>query len=409
MILDRINNDSLLLNTYNFDGNFLWGMSSRDYLLNTKKDNSVIINPKHQFEKTGVSFYKSELEKYKLDIDLLKKSGISNFRFSLSWARILPDGIGEVNLEAINFYNEILSICIENNIEPFVTLFDSCLPEALENKGGWSNRDILDWFENYVTVCVNEFNSKVKYWIVLNEISVFTGASLFLGKFSLGKNGANAFLAAMHHALLCQSIGFNTIKKYSKNTQIGTFLSCHYIISNTYSEKDLKAAERIDALLNRAFIEPSLGMGYPIDKLPFFKKLSKYSIKGDEDLIKVDFDFIGLQNCTREIVSHDTFIPFLNAKILQEDKVKNVNLNFDVYDELIYHIIKKYSDYEGVKKIIIVENLVDNFDNLDLKSTICNTKTNYIESFLLQIENAIKQGGKLKGCFVSRLNEFDII
>lgn len=409
MILDSIHKDSLLLNTYNFDCNFLWGMSSRDYFLNIKKEHAVFLNPKHQFEKTDVFFYKSELEKYILDIDLLKKSGISNFRFSLSWDKILPDGIGEINLEAINFYNQILSICYENDIEPFVTLFDSYLPEALENKGGWSNREMLDWFENYVTVCVNEFKSKVKYWIVLNEISVFTGASLFLGKFSLGKNGANAFLAAMHHALLCQSIGFNTIKKYSKNTQIGTFLSCYHIISNTYTEKDLKAAERMDALLNRAFIEPSLGMGYPIDKLPFFKKLTKYIIKGDEDLIKVDFDFIGLQNCRREIVTHDTFVPFLNAKILQEDKIKNKKLNFDIFDELIYHIIKKYSDYEGVKKIIIVENLVENFDYLDLESTIRNAKTNYIESFFLQIENAIHQGGKLKGCFVSRSNEFDIV
>jgi beta-glucosidase len=407
MILDFINRDSLLLDTYNFDSNFFWGMSSSDYNINQKKEKPILLNTQHQFEKTDVSFYKSELEKYKLDIELLKQSGISNFRFSLSWSRIMPDGIGKINTEAINFYNDILSICSENNIEPFVTLFDSCLPEVLENKGGWSNREMLVWFENYVTICVTNFKDKVKFWIVLSDISVFTGATIFLRKFSIGKNGANTFLSAMHHALICQSIGFKTIKKYSKNTEIGIFLSGHYIISNTYSEKDLKAAERIDALLNKAFIEPSLGMGYPIDKLPFFKNLSKFIIKGDNDLIKVDFDFIGLQNCTREIVYHDSFIPFLNAKILHEDKVKNTNLNFQVYDELIYLIIKKYSDYEGVKKIVIVENLVANFDYLDLKGTISNTKKNYIASFLLQIFNATQHGGKLQGCFVSRLNEFD--
>ena len=406
MILDFINRDSLLLDTYDFDSNFFWGMSSSEYTINQKREKPIVLNPQHQFEKTDVSFYKRELEKYKLDIELLKQSGISNFRFSLSWSRIMPDGIGEINTEAINFYNDILNICSENNIEPFVTLFDSCLPEALENKGGWSNREMLVWFENYVTICVNNFKDKVKFWIVLSDISVFTGATIFLRKFSIGKNGANTFLSAMHHALLCQSIGFKTIKKYSKNTEIGIFLSGHYIISNTYSEKDLKAAERIDALLNKAFIEPSLGMGYPIDKLPFFKNLSKFIIKGDNDLIKVDFDFIGLQNCTREIVYHDSFIPFLNAKILHEDKVKNTNLNFQVYDELIYLIIKKYSDYEGVKKIVIVENLLENFDYLDLKGTISNKK-NYIASFLLQIFNATQHGGKLQGCFVSRLNEFD--
>ncbi|MFV8342153.1 glycoside hydrolase family 1 protein [Flavobacterium sp. XS2P39] len=411
MIVDNSNKSSLMFQAYDFGDNFLWGMSSGENPVVKKAEDTVFLNTKHQFSTIDVSFYKIELEKYKQDIDLIKQLGISNFKFSLSWSKILPDGVGRINKEAINFYNDVLDICKENGVESFVTLHDSCLPLALEKKGGWSNREILDWFENYVTICVTAFKNKVNYWIVLNEPSFFTGAGHFLGIDSSGKKGSNNFLPALHHTLLCQSVGFKTIKKITaETTQVGTFFSCHYIISNTYSDKNMKAVERIDALLNRIFIEPSLGLGYPIESLPFLKGIAKYKSIGDDDLIQVDFDFIGLQNCTREIVSHDSFVPYLNAKIIKDDKarVKKNYLSFQIYHELIYLIIKKYSKYEGVKKIFIVENVALPFEEVDLDPSIGVQKTNNMQSFLNQMLNAKLSGGKVNGYFVSRLKEFDI-
>jgi beta-glucosidase len=411
MIVDNLNKGALMFQTYDFGDNFLWGLSSGENSIVNKVEDIISLNAKHQFSAIDVSFYKIELEKYKENIALVKQLGLPNFKFSLSWSKLLPEGIGSVNTEALNFYHEVLDICKENGIEPFVTLYDSCLPLALEKKGGWSNREILDWFENYVTICVAAFKEKVNYWIVLNEPSYFTGTGHFLGIDSSGKKGSNNFLPALHHALLCQSIGFKTIKaNTTKATEVGIFFSCHYIISNTYSDKDMKAAERIDALLNRTFIEPSLGLGYPIKSLPFLKGISKYKIIGDEDLIKVDFDFIGLQNCTREIVSHDSFVPYLNAKIIKEDKtrVKKNYLSFHIYHELIYLIIKKYSKYEGVKKIFIVENVVLPFEAIDLDATIGVQKTNSVQSFLNQMLNAKLSGCKVNGYFVSKLKALDI-
>jgi beta-glucosidase len=411
MIVDNLNKGSLMFQAYDFGDNFLWGLSSSENPIEKEAGDTVFLNTKHQFPTIDVSFYKVELEKYKQDITLIKQLGIPNFKFSLSWSKILPDGIGSVNTEAINFYHDVLDICKENGIEPFVTLYDSCLPLALEKKEGWSNREILEWFENYVTICVTAFKEKVNYWIVLNEPTLFTGVGHFLGIDSSGKKGVNNFLSALHHALLCQSIGFKVIKKKTnKTTQVGTFFSCHYIISNTYSDKDMKAVERIDALLNRTFIEPLLGLGYPFKSLPFLKGISKFKSIGDDDLIKVDFDFIGLQNCTREIVTHDSFVTYLNAKIIKEDKarVKKNYLSFHIYHELIYLIIKKYSKYEGVKKIFIVENVVSPFEEIDLDATIGVQKTNNMQSFLNQMLNAKLSGGKVNGYFVSKLKEFDL-
>ncbi|TRX20899.1 family 1 glycosylhydrolase [Flavobacterium franklandianum] len=366
MILENLKTNVILLNKNDF-GNDLFLGSSSYYKENSinNKEKSLLLKKVNYFNTNDSSFYKSELIKYKQDIELIKQAGVLHFRFSLSWSRIIPDGIGEINIEAIHFYNDILDICIENRIEPMVSLFDSCLPTALKNNGGWSNRESLNWFEDYVAICVNAFKGKVTYWIVFNEPSVFTGASSLFEIYPSGKNKIKIFLSVLHHVLLCQSIGFKKIKKIVKTAHVGSFFSYNYCIPMTFSEKDLKAAERIDTLLNRIFIEPLLGLGYPIKSLPFLKNSTKNYIAGDNDLIKVDFDFIGLQNCTQEIVCHNSFVPYFNAKILNYDKlrVKKNHLSLENYHELISHIIKKYSEYDGIKKIIVDENNLTSIPN----------------------------------------------
>ena len=410
MISDNLNPFSLLLQQYDFVDNFLWGLSKNDEPLKKKSD-TFFLDKKQQFSNIDAFCYKTELDKYKQDIALIKQLGITNFKFSLSWSKILPDGIGEGNSQAIHYYHELLDFCTANGIDPFVTLYDFSLPAVLEEKGGWSNREIINWFEYYVSVCVNIFKDKVKYWIVFKEPSFFTGAGHFLGIHSTAKKGVVHFLPALHHVLLCQSVGFNTIKRITSNSQVGTFFSSHYIVSKSYNDKDIKAAERIDALLNRAYIEPLLGMGYPIKSLPFLKNISKYISAGDADLMKVDFDFIGLQNCTREIATHDPSMSYLNAKIINLDKIKSKksHLNFHIYHELMYLLIKKYSKYEGVKKIFIVENLSLPFEAGNLDSAIGIQKTNHLQSFLSQMLNAKRSGGKVDGYFVSRLKEIHTI
>jgi len=107
----------------------------------------------------------------------------------------------------------------------------------------------------------------------------------------------------MHHAVLCQSVGYNAIKSIDSKAQVGTTYSCSYITPYSASPKDKEAAYRVDALLNRLFIEPTLGLGYPIEALPFLKK-TKYTRPEDDELMKVTFDFIGIQNYTREVIAH---------------------------------------------------------------------------------------------------------
>lgn len=311
--------------------------------------------------------YESELIQYRHNIKALQQSGVTFFRFSLSWFRIIPSGIGEFDEKALVFYNNILDICIENQIQPILSLHDTDLPISIELKGGWSNREILVSFEKYVDECVKIFKNKVTHWTIFSEPSVFTGANDFFESYRSNKNKTNTFTSILHHALLCQSIGFKKIKMSCQSAQVGCFFSYTYCSPSTYSIKDIKAAERKDAFLNRIFIEPSLGLGYPIKIIPFLKNIIKFSVKGDDNLIKVDFDFIGLQNCTYKIVRHDPFIPYFNAKMLDYDKLalQNKNLDFTNLHAIAKYIIIKYREYQ-IKSIFIDVNSKDEIAFKDL-------------------------------------------
>jgi len=352
---------------------------------------------------TAANFY----EKYKEDIALVKELGIPNFRLSLSWARILPEGTGAVNQAGLDYYHQVLDACIAQGIEPYVTLYHWDLPLALDKRGGWINREILEWFEEYVTVCVTAFKDKVKYWMVLNEPSVFTGGGYFLGVHAPGKKGLSNFLPAMHHALLCQAVGFKAIKELAPDAQVGTTYSCTYVTPKSYTEKDIKASERVDCLLNASFIEPTLGYGYPVKTLPFFKHMAKYKQPGDEELIKVSFDFIGIQNYTREVVAHNSYVPYINAKIIPANK-RNVDftaMNWEIYPKSIYYMIMKYSKYGEVQKILITENGAAFHDELRGNTISDKERIQYLQSYLEQVYYAKEKGGKVGGYFVWSLTD----
>jgi beta-glucosidase len=413
---DQTNDISFHDTKQDFGTEFIWGLSSSNFQVEKPQDkldegNSILerlSSTRKQLENTNTSeVSKGSCENYIDDIKLLKKLGIQNYRFSLSWSRILPNGMGEIDQEGINFYNDVLNTCIENNIEPYVTLYHWELPLAIEKRGGWTSRDVLEWFEEYTKICANAFKGKVKYWIVLNEPFVFVGGGYFLGVHNLGKKGLNNFLPAMHHVLICQAIGYRILKEIDPTTEVGTVYSCSYITPLTYSEKNIKAAERIDTLLNRAFIEPTLGLGYPTKVLPFFKHINKYLLPGDQELIKVDFDFIGLQNYNREVVEHHSYTPYVNAKLIPANKRKIANpiMNWELYTKSIYMMILKFSNYPGVKNIIVTENNSSFQEQIKEDIVEENTRGFYMQNYMQEVLYAKKKSDKLKGCFFLVINK----
>ncbi len=340
--------------------------------------------------------------KFEDDIVLMKSMNIKHFRFSLSWSRIIPNGSGDVSNAGIDYYNRVINFCLECGITPWVTLYHWDLPQTLQNKGGWTNRDMVSWFENYVNVCATHFGDRVKNWMVLNEPMVFTGAGYFLGVHAPGNKGLKNFLPAIHHAVLCQAAGGRILRDLVDNAFIGTTFSCSQITPYRNTPRDILAAKKADALLNRLFIEPSLGLGYPTEYVPVLKRIERYIQPEDAKNMSFDFDFIGVQNYTREMVAHSYFVPYLQAKMVKASKrhVKTTLMDWEVYPPSIYHMIKQFNAYTGVKKIIITENGAAFPDTVISGQIHDSERLNYLQSHLQQVYKAKKDGLNVEGYFV---------
>lgn len=340
--------------------------------------------------------------RYADDIALLYQLGIPNYRFSVAWSRILPNGIGAVNYKGIDFYNRVIDFCLELGIEPWLTLYHWDLPQALQQKGGWVNRDVLHWFAYYTDCCIKNFGDRIKYWMVLNEPMVFTGAGYFLGVHAPGKKGLANFLAAAHHAALCQAEGGRMIKAAKPQVKIGSTFSYSHIEPATNNERDIKATIKVDALLNRFFIEPLMGMGYPTKQLKVLQRIERFMYAGDENKLKFTMDFTGLQNYTREIVSYAPLMPFIKAKIIKANKrnVPHTQMNWEVHPPSIYHALKRINKYDGIKEIVVTENGAAFADRFSGSKVYDFQRLMYLKNYLQQVLKAKNEGVNVTGYFV---------
>jgi beta-glucosidase len=405
------------VNASDFGDDFCWGVSTSAYQIEGAHDEDgkgpsiwdVFSNtPRKIYQNHNGNKAADFYNCFREDILLLKSLGIKHFRFSISWPRILPNGIGEVNERGIQFYHNVIDTCLENGIVPWVTLYHWDLPYALEKKGGWTNRSILQWFKEYVELCVKHFGSKVKYWMILNEPIAFTGGGYFLGIHAPGRSGLHNFLPAIHHASLCQQIGFQVIKEKYPESEVGsTFSFSHTEPLVTSSPKrnarHQEACKRVDAILNRMAIEPTLGLLYPHADLKVLKAIEKYVKEDDELRLKTPFDFIGIQVYTREIVKHSFFVPYLQAKLINANKrdVSSItSMNWEVHPPCIYEVIKKVAAYTGVKKIIITENGAAFNDVPDQDGVKDIYRTNYLKQHIQEVKRAKDEGINVKGYFV---------
>jgi beta-glucosidase len=373
------------------------GLSVWDTFAQTK---GKILNNDHA--KTANDFY----NRYRDDILLIKKLNIPNFRFSIAWPRIMPTGTGTVNQAGIDFYNRVIDFCLECGIKPWVTLYHWDLPHELELKGGWTNREIVGWFSNYVTICAENFGDRVKNWMVMNEPAVFVGAGYFLGIHAPGRTGIRNFLPAIHHAVLCMAAGGKILRQICPNAQIGTTFSCSDIEPYSSKPRDIAAAKRADAIINRLFIEAVSGMGYP-DDVKIFKEISQYILPGDEQLMTFDFDFIGLQTYTREIVKASFFVPYIGARLVKAEKrhVPITAMKWEVHPPAIYNIIKKFSAYPFIKKIIITENGAAFPDVMKDGEVDDPLRLQYLQQHIEQVLKAKNEGCKVAGYFIWTLTD----
>jgi len=335
------------------------------------------------------------------DIELIRSMNFKVFRFSLSWPRIIPGGTGSVNRSGVDFYHRVIDKCLSAGIEPWITIYHWDMPQVLEAQGGWANRKIIDWFSEYTDVVTREYGRKVKNWMVMNEQLSFVGNGYMEGLFAPGKKSLNSFMKAVHYSVLANAEGGRIVRKNIPDANIGTTFANTWVEPVDQTKKNTEAAARMDAIMNRLFIEPALGLGYPVETLPILKRLKSLYEPGDEEKMVFDFDFIGVQYYFRTIAKN-SLMPGMRAReIKPSDRGVPANeMEGEIYPDGLYEILRKYSRYKGIRNLLVTENGTCVPDMLENGRIHDNGRTDYFKNHLAAVLKAKNEGVNVNGYFV---------
>jgi beta-glucosidase len=404
-----------------FGADFLWGVATAAYQIEGAwnadgKGPSVWDTFSHRKGKiktgengdTACDFY----HRYPEDIALLKDLGIPNFRFSVAWSRIFPEGKGAVNEKGVDFYERMVDVCLEKGIRPWLTLYHWDLPQALEDEGGWVNRNVVGWFSDYADLVTRRLGDRVKDWMVLNEPMAFTSLGYLLGMHAPGRRSIRAFVRAAHHATLCQAEGGRIIRANVPQAHVGTTISASPVHPIDDRPKHVAAAKRADALINRIFIDPACGLGYPTEDLPLIRSIHKHMEPDDAEKLPFEFDFIGLQYYTRQVVK-TSLLPFVRAALVKPEKLdvpreEITDMGWEVYPEGIYTLLKRFGEMPMVKKVIVTENGAAFPDTVSGDAVPDPRRIQFLKDYLAQVLKAKREGVNVGGYFIwSFLDNFE--
>ena len=341
--------------------------------------------------------------RYADDIALAKQLNFGAFRFSAAWTRILPNGTGSVEQRGIDFYHRVIDSCLEQGVQPWLTAYHWDLPQALQDKGGWCSRDSVAWFADYTDLLSRTYGDKVKHWMVLNEPMAFTAVGHLLGIHAPGQRWPRHFLPAVHHAALCQAEGGRIIRSNVPDARIGSTFSCSPV--HPYNGRPVhdEVVKRMDVLYNRLFLEPVLGMGYPMDDLPMLRRLDKWMLPGDEEKLSFHLDFHGLQNYTRSVVRGRGVVPYVKGTLVAPRRLEPTpevtEMGWEVYPEGIYTMLKYFAQYPGVREIIVTENGAAFPDVVEDGRVHDHRRIAFYQDYLAQVLRAKREGVNVTGYF----------
>lgn len=234
--------------------------------------------------------------RYREDLDLMASLGLKHYRLSLSWPRLMPEGVGAVNQKGVDFYSRLIDAALERGITPFVTMFHWDLPQALEDKGGWPKRIVPDAFADYADLIVKTYGDRVKQWITLNEIAVFLDNGYGVGRHAPGRKETSEVVnQAMHHAVLCHGHGVRAVREHGgKGARVGLTDNSAVSIPLTETPDDIAAAEEHFAQQNCRILEPIYRGAYGERYRKLTKGWMPEIAKTDFELIAQPTDFLGL-------------------------------------------------------------------------------------------------------------------
>ncbi len=406
-----------------FPANFVWGAATASYQIEGAWDEdgkgpSIWDTFSHTPDKvqdgdtgdTAVDHY----HRWQDDIQVMKAVGLKAYRLSISWPRVLPDGEGHVNETGLGFYDRLVDGLLEAGIQPYVTLYHWDLPQALQDKGGWGNRSIVEAFSCYTEAVAQRLGDRVKHWITLNEPHVFAYAGHYGGRHAPGIMHLPTANQVAHNSLVAHGRAVSVLRALWSDAQVGITLNLSLAYPASDMPADRQAARVSDGQLNRWFLDPIFGRGYPEDMLTFYGDSVPVVEPEDMEVIAAPIDFLGVNYYTNRFVravsaDEDAFgFTGLKPNELEQAGYEVTEMGWPVMpDGLRELLVNLYREYRP-SALYITENgaafndLVENGEVHDPR------RVEYLKEHFIAARRAISDGVPLRGYFVwSLLDNFE--
>ena len=344
------------------------------------------------------------------DVALMRDMGLTAYRFSLAWGRVMPDGRGRVNPAGLGFYERLVDELLAAGITPMATLYHWDLPVALDDRGGWLNPDVADWFADYASVVYQALDDRVKLWATINEPWVVADGGYMHGVLAPGHRNANEAAIAAHNLMRAHASGVRAYRAVGRH-QIGLVVNIEpKHLAADASPADRHASVLADAYMNRQYLDPAIKGTYPAELREVFGAAWPDWPADEVAALKVPIDFLGLNYYTRAVVKHDpTGWPVPVVPVKQKGGIYT-ETGWELHPQsLTDTLVWMHENYGGLP-LYVTENGAAFYDPPSAVNGRIDDplRVHYLQTHLQAVRTAIDQGADVRGyCAWSLLDNLE--
>lgn len=397
-----------------FPQNFLWGAATSAYQIEGAwnedgKGESIWDRFAHTPGKidrgdTG-DVANDHYHRWREDVAMMADLGLKAYRFSTAWTRILPTGRGAVNKAGLDFYDRLVDALLEVKIVPFITLYHWDLPQGLQDKGGWPNRETAYAFAEYAEVISKRLGDRVKHWTTFNEPAVTSFAGHQTGRHAPGISDWGQALATAHHLLLAHGLAVPVIRNNSKEAQVGIVLDSIPAEPASNAAADYDTFRWYDGFHNRWFMDPIYGRRYPAEILAeHFKRghLSPENFtflhEGDCETIAAPTDYIGLNYYRRAVLNSNSPDSTGTPRPTDSPDEGWTEMGWEIYPDGLFNLIMQTHLTYRPNAIYVTENGVSYHDGPGADGRVHDARRiAYLRGHFAAIHRAIQCGAPVQG------------
>lgn len=344
------------------------------------------------------------------DMAMMKQLGVNAYRLSVAWPRVLPHGRGPLNPKGLDFYDQLVDGLLEAGITPFVTLYHWDLPQALQDTGGWTSRDVAHHFADYAAVLARRLGDRVTYWATHNEPWVTAWIGHGWGEHAPGIRSGACALQVAHHLLLSHGMAAECLRDLSgAEAQVGIVLNLSSVHPASDKPEDRAASQRAEGFHNRWFLDPLFTGSYPVDMWEWYGALVPEVRPGDMACISRRLDFLGVNYYTRGVVQSNPKGGLLQLGNVRVETGEHTEMGWEVYPQGLYELLVKVQQDYNPPALFITENGAAFADEVTPEGKVQDERRiDYLHGHLLHAHRAVQEGVPLKGYFAwSLMDNFE--